>query len=430
MKVLIIGGGGREHALAWKVAQSDYVEQVVVAPGNAGTAGEKKIENVDICADNIDALADFAADRRIDLTIVGAETPLVMGVVNLFTERGLKCFGPTKAAAQFEGSKIFAKKFLQQYEIPTAAYCSFTDTDAAIAYCQTSDFPLVIKADGLAAGKGVVIAESRRQAETAIIDMLSEGRYGDAGRRVVIEEFLQGEEASFICMVDGRSILPMATSQDHKSAYDKDTGPNTGGMGACSPAPIVDAAMHEKIMEMVMCPTVNGMVNEGLQYTGFLYAGLMIGTDGVPKVLEFNCRFGDPEAQPIMLRMRSDLVAHCLAAIDGKLDGECAKWDDRYALGVVMASAGYPGKPVLGSAIEGLDRDFTPQKVFHAGTTLVDGQIVTTGGRVICATATGQTIHAAQNAAYQMVKQVHWDGSWYRTDIGHRAGLREKAESK
>ena len=446
MKVLIVGGGGREHALAWKAAQSKLVERVYVAPGNAGTAAEARVENVDIDAADLPALARFAGEHAMDLTIIGPEAPLVMGVVDVFARHGLNCFGPSRAAARLEGSKTFAKDFLRRHAIPTSAYGSFSDATAALGYLDSAadpTYPLVIKADGLAAGKGVVIAASRAQAEAAITDMLTANRYGDAGNRVVVEQFLEGEEASFICMVDGESILPMASSQDHKTAHDGDTGPNTGGMGAYSPAPIVDDAMHERILETVIRPTVRGMAAEGAPYTGFLYAGLMIGADGIPKVLEFNCRFGDPETQPIMMRMRSDLVAHCLAAIRGNLGGERAQWDRRCALGVVMAAAGYPGEYDTGSPIDGpivgpidgagqavVSNQVTHQvahKVFHAGTKIADGKTVVAGGRVVCATATGATINAAREAAYKLADQIHWPGCWYRSDIGHRAIAREKS---
>ena len=436
MKALIVGGGGREHALAWKAAQSALVERVYVAPGNAGTATEARVENVDIDAGDIPALARFAADHDIALTIIGPEAPLVMGVADAFAERGLNCFGPSRAAARLEGSKTFAKDFLRRHAIPTSAYGSFSDAAAAISHLDSlgaDDWPAVIKADGLAAGKGVVIAESRREAEAAITDMLTANRYGGAGSRVVVEQFLEGEEASFICMVDGESILPMASSQDHKAAHDGDTGPNTGGMGAYSPAPIVDDAMHERILKTVIRPTVAGLAAEGMPYTGFLYAGLMIGADGVPKVLEFNCRLGDPETQPILMRLRSDLVAHCLAAIRGNLAAERAHWDSRCALGVVMAAAGYPGDyetgapitgPITGS-ITGLSA--AAQKVFHAGTKVVNGQTIAAGGRVLCATATGDTVRTAAQTAYQLAGQIHWPGCWYRSDIGHRAIARETA---
>ncbi len=431
MKVLIVGGGGREHALAWKAAQSELVERVYVAPGNAGTAAESCVENINISAEDIPALADFAAQQKIALTIIGPEAPLVMGIADVFAARGLACFGPSAAAARLEGSKTFAKDFLQRHAIPSAAYGSFSVATAAIQYLDSLDsldYPIVIKADGLAAGKGVVIAESRRQAIMAITDMLTANKYGDAGNRVVVEAFLQGEEASFICMVDGKSILPLASSQDHKAAHDGDTGPNTGGMGAYSPAPIVDEEMHERILRCVIQPTVRALVSEGMRYTGFLYAGLMIGADRIPKVLEFNCRCGDPETQPIMLRLRSDLIVHCRAAIHGTLADERAQWDSRCALGVVMAADGYPDKYETGGVITGLINDpiKTPGKIFHAGTKMVDGRPVVAGGRVLCATASGDTVQAAAQAAYQLVEKIHWQGGWHRTDIGHRAIAREK----
>lgn len=437
LKVLVVGSGGREHALAWKAVQSKLVECVYVAPGNAGTELEAGMENVAIAADDIHKLADFATREQIDLTIIGAEVPLVLGIVDEFTERGLQCFGPQRAAAMLEGSKIFAKEFLLRHSIPTAAYHTFNDADDALKYLQSAAYPLVIKADGLAAGKGVVIAESQAQAESTVISIMQDKQFGDAGNRLVCEQFLQGEEASFICMVDGKDVLPMASSQDHKAANDGDTGANTGGMGAYSPAPIVDEAMHQQIMDKVIYPTVNGLAKDGMPYRGFLYAGLMIGDDGVPNVLEFNCRFGDPETQPIMLRMRSDLIAHCLAAMQGKLANEHAEWDSQCAVGVVMAAAGYPNKSETGGEIRGLtdnesakgDTDSPPQKVFHAGTGFIDDKIVVTGGRVVCATASGDNIRAAQQSAYQLVKKINWDGCWYRTDIGHRAIQRENSDS-
>ncbi len=426
MKVLIIGGGGREHALAWKVAQSELVERVYVAPGNAGTGLEPRVENIAIAADDIHALARMAEQERIDLTIVGPEVPLVMGITDRFARLGLKCFGPSQQAAQLEGSKTFAKSFMQRHAIPSAAYQSFTVAADAIAHLAACAYPLVIKADGLASGKGVVIAESRAQAEHAIMDMLTENQFGAAGKRVLIEEFLPGEEVSFICMVDGEHILPMATSQDHKAACDGDTGPNTGGMGAYSPAPI-DDAMHAHILTTVIEPTVAGMVADGMRYNGFLYAGLII-HGGVAKVLEFNCRFGDPETQPILLRLRSDLVAHCMAAMDGTLDQQTAIWDSRTALGVVIAAHGYPGPITEQSDAEkiigGLDTDDdddATQKIFHAATQSNNGKIIAAGGRVLCATALGEQVQDAQRNAYALAKSVRWQGCWYRTDIGHRA---------
>ena len=430
MKVLIVGGGGREHALAWKASQSSIVAEVFVAPGNAGTAMENKIKNVDIGSEDIQGLVEFALKTGIDLTIIGPEAPLVLGVVDAFTVEGLKCFGPSKLSSQLEGSKTFSKEFLTRHHIPTAAYGSFTDIQAAKKFLQTMDYPLVVKADGLAAGKGVIIAENQAQAMEAIEDMLSANKFGDAGHRVVIEEFLIGEEASFICMVDGKHILPMASSQDHKSAYDGDTGPNTGGMGAYSPAPVVTEEMHEVVLRTIMQPTVDAMYEEGMPYTGFLYAGLMIGKDAKPKVLEFNCRFGDPETQPIMMRMKSDLVGHCLAAMEGKLDLESAVWDERFALGVVMAAAGYPDAYDKGEVISGLNESETmiqgqsessQLKVFQAGTKLDDTQVLTSGGRVLCVTALSESVKSCQEKAYQRVAEINWSGSWCRTDIGYRA---------
>ncbi|NVK22593.1 MAG: phosphoribosylamine--glycine ligase [Kangiellaceae bacterium] len=426
MNVLIIGSGGREHALAWKTAQSDKVSKVFVAPGNAGTGLENKVENVAIGSEDIEALITFAQDNNVALTIVGPEAPLVIGVVDAFTEAGLKCFGPSKGAAQLEGSKAFTKDFLARHNIPTAAYQNFTEIEPAKAYVRDMGTPIVIKADGLAAGKGVIIAENIEQADAAIDDMLAGNKFGDAGHRVVIEEFLQGEEASFIVMVDGKNILPLATSQDHKARDNGDKGPNTGGMGAYSPAPVVTPEMHDRIMQQVIIPTVEGMAAEGHPYTGFLYAGVMIDKDGVPKVLEYNCRFGDPETQPIMSRLQSDLSELCLAALDGKLDSTTAQWDARAAVGVVMAAGGYPDNYPKGDVINGLN-DVTEGKVFHAGTAEKDGQVVTNGGRVLCVVALGDTVTEAQSKAYQAVKQVSWDKVYYRTDIGHRAIARENS---
>ncbi len=426
MNVLIIGGGGREHALAWKAAQSPRVERVFVAPGNAGTAREPKLENVAIAADDIPALVAFAADNA-DLTIVGPEAPLVLGIVDVFRGAGLRCFGPTKAAAQLEGSKAFSKDFLARHGIPTASYRTFTDADEALAYVHEQGAPIVVKADGLAAGKGVIVAQSLEEAEAAVRDMLSGNAFGEAGHRVVIEEFLKGEEASFIVMVDGEHVLPMATSQDHKRVGEGDTGPNTGGMGAYSPAPVVTDDVDRRIMDEVILPTVNGMAEEGHPYTGFLYAGLMIGPDGSPKVIEYNCRFGDPETQPIMLRMQSDLVAHCEAALEGRLDGEHARWDSRASLGVVLSAGGYPGDYRKGDAIEGLDSaDADDVKVFHAGTAENGGTVVTSGGRVLCVTALGESVAAAQQRAYQAAQGIRWEGVYLRPDIGFRAVEREK----
>jgi phosphoribosylamine--glycine ligase len=421
MKVLIVGSGGREHVLAWKSARSPHVDAVYVAPGNAGTAVEQKVTNVDIAVSDTQALIDFAKSEHIELTIIGPEAPLVSGICDRFREAGLACFGPSAKAAQLEGSKTYAKEFLARHKIPNASYQSFTELDAAINYLDHGLFPVVIKADGLAAGKGVVIATDRNQAEAAIREMLADHAFGAAGSKVVIEEYLTGQEVSFICVVDGRDILPMASSQDHKAAYDGDIGPNTGGMGAYSPSPIVDSAMMQRIMNLVMIPTVNGMVDEGVPFSGFLYAGLMIGADGIPRVIEFNCRFGDPEAQPVLTRLQSDLVEHCLAAIEGKLNSQVARWDSRPCLGVVMAADGYPGGYENGFAISGLDRLQDNTRVFHAGTAIDRGKVVTSGGRVLCITAIGDTIADAQKAAYQRAEQIHWSGAWYRSDIGYRA---------
>ncbi|MDY6978571.1 MAG: phosphoribosylamine--glycine ligase [Pseudomonadota bacterium] len=427
MKILVIGGGGREHALAWKAAQSERVETVYVAPGNAGTAREPGLQNVAIGAEDIAALLEFARSEAIDLTLVGPEAPLVAGVVDEFTAAGLPCFGPTRAAAQLEGSKAFTKDFLQRHNIPTAAYGNFTDVDEAIAYVRRQGAPIVVKADGLAAGKGVILAQTEDEAIAAVRDMLAGNAFGDAGHRVVIEEFLQGEEASFIVMADGEHILPLATSQDHKARDDGDRGPNTGGMGAYSPAPVVTAEIHARVMREVIEPTVRGMAAEGHPYTGFLYAGLMIGPDGTPKVLEYNCRFGDPETQPILMRLRSDLVALCEAALAHRLDQIEAEWDPRAALGVVLAAGGYPDSYRKGDVIEGLPDETPDGKVFHAGTAEQDGQIVTSGGRVLCAVGLGESVSAAQQRAYAQVQQIHWDGVYYRNDIGYRAIAREKA---
>ncbi|MGD8559759.1 MAG: phosphoribosylamine--glycine ligase [Gammaproteobacteria bacterium] len=429
MKVLIIGSGGREHALAWKAAQSPKVDHVYVAPGNAGTALEPNIENVDIKSEDITALIDFAKQQSVNLTIVGPEAPLVMGIVDAFQDAGLRCFGPSKAAAQLEGSKSFSKDFLARHNIPTATYQTFTDIKAAIAYLRSQSFPIVVKADGLAAGKGVIIAQDFAQAEAAVQDMLAGNKFGEAGHRVVIEEFLQGEEASFIVIADGKNIIPMATSQDHKARDDGDTGPNTGGMGAYSPAPVVTQQIHDRVMKEIIEPTINGMAQEGHSYTGFLYAGLMIAADGTARVLEYNCRFGDPETQPIMMRMQSDLVELCDAAIDGNLAGVSTQWDHRAAVGIVMAAGGYPDAYHKGDVIEGLPavgENEDQRKVFHAGTQDVDGKIVTNGGRVLCVVALGDSVQQAQQSAYQWVNQIHWRNAYYRRDIGHRAIAREQ----
>jgi len=421
MNILIIGGGGREHALAWKAAQSEDVKTVFVAPGNAGTAHEDKVKNVDINAEDIDGLKKFAMQNEIALTIVGPEAPLVNGVVDTFQAAGLKIFGPTRGAAQLEGSKAFTKDFLARNNIPTAAYGNFTDEAEAIAYIKKQGAPIVIKADGLAAGKGVILAQTEDEAIDAVKDMLSGNSFGDAGARVVIEEFLTGEEASFICMVDGKNILPMATSQDHKARDEGDTGPNTGGMGAYSPAPLVTDEIHQTVIDEVIRPTVDGMASEGHSFTGFLYAGLMI-ENNKPKVLEYNVRFGDPETQPIMMRMQSDLVELCLAAVDGKLDQQTTQWDSQYALGVVLAAGGYPNDYNKGDVITGLEGlDTHKTKVFHAGTAIKNDQVVTHGGRVLCACGMGNTVADAQKAAYEIVEKIHWDKVYYRKDIGFKA---------
>ncbi len=428
MKVLVIGGGGREHALAWKAAQSADVEKVFVAPGNAGTALEPKLENVAIDVLDIPALIAFAKTTAIGLTIVGPEAPLVEGVVDAFQAEGLTIFGPSKGAAQLEGSKAFTKDFLARHQIPTAEYQNFTEVEPALAYVREKGAPIVVKADGLAAGKGVIVAMTLKEAEDAIQDMLAGNAFGDAGHRVVVEEFLDGEEASFIVMVDGKNILPMATSQDHKRVGDGDTGLNTGGMGAYSPAPVVTAEIHQRVMEQVIRPTVDGMAAEGNDYTGFLYAGLMIMADGTPKVIEYNCRFGDPETQPIMLRMQSDLVELCLAATEGKLDSKQAHYDPRAAVGVVLAAGGYPGDYAKGDLISGLPTaEIEGEKVFHAGTkTGANGEALTAGGRVLCATALGNSVTEAQQRAYALAKQISWDGMFMRSDIGYRAIAREQ----
>ena len=430
MNVLIIGSGGREHALAWKVAQDKRVEKVFVAPGNAGTATEAKCENVAIDVLAIEQLADFAA-ANVQLTIVGPEAPLVKGVVDLFRSRGLDIFGPTAAAAQLEGSKAFTKDFLARQNIPTADYQNFTEVEPALAYLREKGAPIVIKADGLAAGKGVIVAMTLVEAEEAVRDMLSGNAFGDAGARVVIEEFLDGEEASFIVMVDGENVLPMATSQDHKRVGDGDSGPNTGGMGAYSPAPVVTADVHKRVMDEVIYPTVRGMAAEGNVYTGFLYAGLMIDKVGQPKVIEFNCRFGDPETQPIMVRLESSLVLLVEAALAKALNKVEATWDPRPTVGVVLAAGGYPGDYAKGDVIEGLDDAAALDgKVFHAGTALNDqGQVVTAGGRVLCATAIGRTVSEAQQQAYRLAEKIHWNGCFYRKDIGYRAISRELGDS-
>ncbi len=427
MKVLVIGGGGREHALAWKLAQSPQVEKVYVAPGNAGTAHEKKCENVRIKADDVRGLLDFALGQGVGLTVVGPEQPLVLGVVDAFTQAGLKCFVASRMAARLEGSKVFSKDFLKRHHIPTAEYASFSDLEQALAYVRDWGAPIVVKADGLAAGKGVVVAMTVEEAEDAVRHMLAGNAFGDAGHRVVIEEFLQGEEASFIVMADGEHVLALATSQDHKRVGDGDTGPNTGGMGAYSPAPVVSGAVHERVMREVIRPTIQGMAAEGVPYTGFLYAGLMIAPDGAPKVLEFNCRFGDPETQPILMRLKSDLVTLCEAALAGELHKVSAEWDGHSAVGVVLAAEGYPGEYRKGDTITGLPPFPNERvKVFHAGTTEQDGKVVTSGGRVLCVTALGESVADARLRAYHIAEGIRWPGRFFRKDIGWRAVKREE----
>ncbi|MES2013691.1 MAG: phosphoribosylamine--glycine ligase [Pseudomonadota bacterium] len=419
MKILVIGSGGREHALAWKIAQNKAVSRVYVAPGNAGTALDPDMVNVPVSS--VDDLLAFAQTEQIQLTIVGPEAPLSQGVVDAFRAAGLRIFGPTKAAAQLESSKDFAKAFMIRHNIPTAAYATFTDAQLAHDYVNQQGAPIVIKADGLAAGKGVVVAMSNDEAHAAIDAMLSDNKLGSAGARVVIEEFLTGEEASFIVMVDGKNILPLATSQDHKRLLDGDQGPNTGGMGAYSPAPVVTPEIHARAMREIITPTVEGMAKDGIPYTGFLYAGLMISPDGSVKTLEFNCRMGDPETQPIMLRLKSDFVALAEHAVDGTLNLAEAEWDRRTALGVVMASANYPDTPRLGDEITGLPKHLEDAHVFHAGTVLKDGKVFTSGGRVLCVTALGETVKFAQQQAYKIIDDIHFDGAQHRTDIGYRA---------
>ena len=429
MNILIVGGGGREHALAWKVAQSNQVRRVYVAPGNAGTAREPKVTNIGITADDPPDLLKFALGHHVDLTIIGPEVPLVLGISDLFSAAGLRCFGPSKAAAQLEGSKAFAKDFLARHHLPTARYQSFSDPDAAEAYIRTMGAPVVVKADGLAAGKGVILAQSEDEAITAVRGMLSGADFGAAGQRVVVEEFLVGEEASFIVITDGEHILPLASSQDHKARDNGDQGPNTGGMGAYSPAPVITPELHTQIMAEIIAPTVQGMAAEGNRYVGFLYAGLMMTAEG-PKVLEYNCRLGDPETQPLILRLCSDLVELCETALDGRLNEVEAEWDPRPALGVVMTAAGYPGRYRQGDVISGLptaQEESGDVKLFHAGTQETkDGQVVTHGGRVLCATALGATVAEAQSLAYNLARQVDWEGVYYRTDIGYRAIAREQ----
>ncbi len=422
MNILIVGSGGREHALAWKVRHSTRAGNVYAAPGNAGTALEQGISNVDIQADDIEGLLSFAQARDIELTIIGPEVPLVKGIVDRFSAAGLKCFGPTAQAAQLEGSKSFCKDFMIRHGIPTAAYKSFTEAEPAIAYIRENGAPIVVKADGLAAGKGVVVAQSEQEAIAAVQDMLAGNSFGTAGHRVVIEEFLDGEEASFIVIADGLHALAMATSQDHKARDNGDQGPNTGGMGAYSPAPVVTPEIHQRVMDEVILPTLQGMREDGNEYTGFLYAGLMIGKSGSIKVLEYNCRFGDPETQPIMMRLKSDLVELCLAAIDKNLDQTATEWDERPSLGVVLAAGGYPDEYAKGHPISGLPSDISSEyKVFHAGTIQVGDQVVTAGGRVLCACALGDSIAQAQQKAYELCRQIDWQDVYFRTDIGFKA---------
>lgn len=430
MKVLVIGGGGREHALAFKVAESKLVTDVFVAPGNAGTALEPKLTNVAIAAEDNQALLNFALSEKIGLTIVGPEAPLVAGIVDLFQAHQLAIFGPTKGAAQLEGSKAFTKDFLARHKIPTSDYANFTEIEPALAYVREKGAPIVVKADGLAAGKGVIVAMTLSQAEDAIKDMLADNVFGDAGSRVVVEEFLDGEEASFIVMVDGKNVVPFATSQDHKRAYNQDQGPNTGGMGAYSPAPVVTPEIFDRVMQEIIAPTVAGMAQEGNPYSGFLYAGLMIDANGTPKVIEYNCRFGDPETQPIMMRLQSDLVQLCMLACKQQLDTAHIDFDERASVGVVLAAAGYPGAYPKGDEIHGLDDAAAlPGKVFHAGTKIDGDKIVTNGGRVLCATGLGKTVTEAQQNAYALVDAIDWQGVMFRTDIAYRAIARENNEN-
>jgi phosphoribosylamine--glycine ligase len=426
VNVLIIGSGGREHALAWKCAQSKDVQEVFVAPGNAGTERERKVRNVDIAADDIDGLLSFASKKNIELTIVGPEAPLVAGIVDRFNDTGIPCFGPTAAAAQLEGSKTFAKDFLARHQIPTAAYENFSDLAEALAYIRAQGAPIVVKADGLAAGKGVIVAMTVAEAEQAATDMLSGNKFGDAGASIVVEEFLDGEEASFMVITDGREIVPLATSQDHKARDDGDTGPNTGGMGAYSPAPVVSKDIEARIMDEIIRPTLDGMRADKTNYLGFLYAGLMIMQDGTPKVIEFNCRMGDPETQPILMRLKSDLAAICWSTLEGTLGEHKAEWDERAALGVVMAAGGYPQSYAKGNPIKGLDDvDSDTQKVFHAGTAVKNDTVVSNGGRVLCVVGLGESVKDAAAQAYAAVDKIHWDDVFWRRDIGHRAIARE-----
>jgi phosphoribosylamine--glycine ligase len=430
VKVLLIGNGGREHALAWKLAQSPKVSEILCAPGNAGTAGEPKARNLPIAVTDFAALIDVAKKERVALTVVGPEVPLVGGIVDTFEAAGLKCFGPRGAGAQLEGSKAFTKEFLARHGIPTAAYKSFTDFAAARDYVATHTPPIVIKADGLAAGKGVIIAQTRAEAEAALDRVLRQRQFGQAGATVVIEECLAGEEASFIAVVDGTRVVPLASSQDHKTRDDGDRGPNTGGMGAYSPAPVVTGEVHDRVMREIMLPTVRGLADDGIYYRGFLYAGLMIDAAGEPRVIEFNCRLGDPETQPILFRLRSDLVDVCLSCFDGTLGRAPLEWDPRATVGVVMASRGYPDGYEKGTPIAGLDSATGPDvKVFHAGTRVEGDTIVTDGGRVLCVVGAGATVREARDAAYDAVRKVTWDGAFYRTDIAHRALQRGESRS-
>jgi phosphoribosylamine--glycine ligase len=428
MNILIVGSGGREHALAWKAAQSPLAETVFVAPGNAGTGLEPGMQNIPVSADDHAALLQFARDNDVGLTIIGPETPLVEGIVDLFESAGLACFGPRANAARMEGSKAYAKDFMARHQIPTAAYGNFTEIEPAVAFIRATGAPIVVKADGLAAGKGVIVAQTTDEAEAAVHDMLAGNAFGDAGHRVVVEEFLRGEEASFIVIADGTNILPLASSQDHKAAGDGDTGPNTGGMGAYSPAPVLDETMHEKAMRQVIEPTIRGLSDDGAPFTGFLYAGLMISPEGDVGVLEFNVRFGDPETQPVMMRLQSDLIELCMAATEGRLNEVTAQWDPRPALGVVLAAEGYPEKYAKGEVISGLDSGFDPSvKVFHAGTSSNNDDVLTAGGRVLCVTALGDSVSAAQQSAYKAVEKIKWNGVYCRSDIGYRAIARETA---
>jgi len=427
MRVLVVGSGGREHALAWALAKSNRVDSVLVAPGNAGTAAEPGVENVPVGAEDIDGLLELAKTGQIDLTVIGPEAPLVEGIVDRFKKHGLRCFGPTASGARLEGSKGYTKDFLERYNIPTAGYKNFSDMEAALAHATTCTLPTVVKADGLAAGKGVIIAHTRDEAIAAVKLVMGDRAFGAAGNEIVIEDFLEGEEASFMAIIDGEDILPLATSQDHKARDDGDKGPNTGGMGAYSPAPVIDAAMTQKVMNEVMRPTVAGLKADGEHYTGFLYAGLMIGTDGVPRVLEFNCRMGDPETQPILFRLKTDLVDLIDAALDGKLADASADWDPRPSLGVVLAAGGYPNDYAKGDVISGLDADNSDDlKIFHAGTKTTAEGVTTNGGRVLCAVALGDNVADAQAKAYGLVKRINWDNVYYRNDIGYRAVAREQ----